>query len=98
MSDTPRRQGPITWTRPPGESDATHIAATVYDVDGGVRIVVDVEGTELEATLVDEPPARPAVLRLDGTVRIDGATVEAIRLPSGTDDAITDAVRAFGSE
>ncbi|UIO98908.1 hypothetical protein Hbl1158_10215 [Halobaculum sp. CBA1158] len=83
--------GPITWRRP-ADSEGTLISVEIVATDDGPRIDVDVGDQETTAELAGDPDDRPAVLLLDEPVDLEGDRVEAIRLPSGTDDAVTDAV------
>ncbi|UIP00325.1 hypothetical protein Hbl1158_02850 [Halobaculum sp. CBA1158] len=84
--------GPITWRRPPDPNDGARIAVEIVATDDGARIDVDVGDQETTAELAGDSDDRPAVLLLEDAVTLDGDRVEAIRLPSGTDDAVTQAV------
>lgn len=87
-----RSVGPIIWRRPP-TADGTRLTVRVVADDDGARTRLDVGDQERVAELAGRPSDRPAVLLVDEPVEVEGEVVEAVRLPDGTDQAVTDAIQ-----
>lgn len=86
----------MPWYRPPDRETGTRLSVTVIDEEPGAGIHVEIGAESFEGELAGEPDERPAVLILDREAMLNGATIEALRLPTGVDDAVTQAVRVFG--
>ncbi|QLG62842.1 hypothetical protein [Halorarum salinum] len=94
---TPTSLGPVSWIRTDGDSHEARIEVEVFPDDTGARIEWRTAGHEGTADLTGEPAERPAVLLLHEPVEQFDQELEALRLPSGTADVVTDAVALFQS-